>query len=491
MPAPAPAVAAARPGPIVLDGDEPEPLRGAAARTVQNMEASLGVPTATSVRAMPAKLLEVNRQILNNQLARTGAGKVSFTHLIAFAVLRALADFPGLNSSFAEEDGKPVVVRHHHVNLGLAVDVQRRDGAHTLLVPCVKEADTLDFAGFWQAYEALIEKVHGGTMSPDDFAGTTCTITNPGMIGTVHSVPRLMPGQGFIIGVGAIGYPAEYEGADPATLAQLGVSKVTTLTNTYDHRIITGAESGEFLRRIHDLLLGNDGFYDGVFASLAVPYKPARWNPDRSAFADPASQNEKVVQVHSLINMYRVRGHLIANLDPLGRREPRTHPELDITQYDLSIWDLDREFPVGDLGAGRLPSVMPLPRHPRCAARRVLAHRRRRVHAHPGARPEGLDPGAGRGRAARRHPRREAPDPRAAQRRRGVRAFPAHQVPRTETVQPRGRGDARPDARRAVQRSRRLRDDRRRLRHDASRPPQHAGERGRQVVRADLPRVRR
>ena len=157
-----------------------------------------------------------------------------------------------------------------------------------------------------------------------------------------------MPGQGFIIGVGAIGYPAEYEGADPATLAQLGVSKVTTLTNTYDHRIITGAESGEFLRRIHDLLLGDDGFYDDVFASLAVPYEPARWNPDRSAFADPATQNEKVVQVHTLINMYRVRGHLIANLDPLGRREPHTHPELDITHYDLSIWDLDREFPVGE-----------------------------------------------------------------------------------------------------------------------------------------------
>ena len=202
------------------------------------------------------------------------------------------------------------------MNLGLAVDVQRRDGSHTLLVPCVKEADTLDFAGFWHAYEALIEKVRGGTVSPDDFAGTTCTITNPGMIGTVHSVPRLMPGQGFIIGVGAIGYPAEYEGADPATLAQLGVSKVTTLTNTYDHRIITGAESGEFLRRIHDLLLGNDGFYDDVFASLAVPYEPARWNPDRSAFADPATQFEKVVQVHSLINMYRVRGHLIAEPRP-------------------------------------------------------------------------------------------------------------------------------------------------------------------------------
>jgi 2-oxoglutarate dehydrogenase E1 component len=349
------------PGPLMLEGDEPGPLRGAAARTVEVMEASLGVPTATSVRTMPAKLLEVNRQILNNQLARTGGGKVSFTHLIAFAVLRALGDYPALNSSFAEMDGKPVVIRHHRVNLGLAVDHHRRDGTHTLIVPCVKNADSLDFAEFWRAYESLIGKVRGGTVSPDDLTGTTCTITNPGMIGTVHSVPRLMPGQGFILGVGAIGYPAEYEGADPATLAQLGVSKITTLTNTYDHRIITGAESGEFLRRIHDLLLGGDNFYDDAFASLAVPYEPARWNPDRSSLADPATQFEKVVQVHSLVNMYRVRGHLIANLDPLGRREPTTHPELDVTHYDLSIWDLDREFPVGNLGAGRLPrAVMPL-----------------------------------------------------------------------------------------------------------------------------------
>ena len=225
----------------------------------------------------------------------------------------------------------------------------------------MKEAETLDFAGFWRAYEALIVKVRSGQISPDDFAGTTCTITNPGMIGTVHSVPRLMPGQGFIVGVGSIGYPAEFEGADPAALAQLAVSKVTTLTNTYDHRIITGAESGEFLRRIHELLLGADDFYDDLFASLAVPYEPARWNPDRSGFADPATQHEKIVQVHSLVNMYRVRGHLIANLDPLGRREPNTHPELDIAHHDLSIWDLDRDFPIGNLGVGRLPrKVMPL-----------------------------------------------------------------------------------------------------------------------------------
>jgi multifunctional 2-oxoglutarate metabolism enzyme len=362
VPPPAPPVAPApRPGPMLLDGDEPEPLRGGAARTVENMEASLAVPTATSVRAVPAKLLEVNRQILNNQLARTGSGKVSFTHLIAYAVVRALDDFPNLNSSFAIEDGKPVVVRHQQVNLGLAVDVKRRDGTHSLLVPCVKAADTFDFAGFWRAYEELIAKVRSGKVSPDDFSGTTCTITNPGMIGTVHSVPRLMPGQGFIVGVGSIGYPAEFEGADPGAIAQLGVSKITTLTNTYDHRITTGAESGEFLRRIHELLVGDDNFYDDVFASLAVPYEPARWRSDHTSLGDPASQEEKSVQVHALVNMYRVRGHLIANLDPLGRRPPSTHPELDIAHHDLSIWDLDRDFPIGSLGAGRLPRrVMPL-----------------------------------------------------------------------------------------------------------------------------------
>lgn len=336
------------------DGDREEPLRGVAARIAENMQASLSVPTATSVRAVPAKLLEVNRQILNNHLARTGAGKVSFTHLIAYAVVQALDEHPTINSSYEVGNGNPYVVRHAHVNLGLAVDLERPDGTRALLVPNIKGAETLDFRGFWNAYEDLIRKVRAGQMSPDDFAGTTGTITNPGMIGTVHSVPRLMPGQGFIVGVGAIGFPAEFEGADPHALAQLGLSTTTTLTNTYDHRIIGGAESGEFLRRVHDLLLGADEFYDDVFHSLGVPYEPARWNPDRSALADPMALNEKVVHVHQLINMYRVRGHLIANLDPLGRREPHTHPELDVSHYGLSIWDLDREFPAGSLGAGTL-----------------------------------------------------------------------------------------------------------------------------------------
>jgi 2-oxoglutarate decarboxylase len=336
--------------PLVLEGEEPRTLRGASARVVENMEASLGVPTATSVRTVPAKLLEVNRMILNNHLARTGGGKVSFTHLIAFAVLRGLEQVPVMNSGFGSAEGEPVSVRHAHVNLGLAVDVKKSDGSHSLVVPNIRAADTLDFAQFHAAYEEMIAKVRDNKLSPDDFAGTTGTITNPGTIGTVHSVPRLMPGQGFIIGVGAIGFPAEYEGADPHTLAKLGVSKTVTLTSTYDHRIIQGAESGEFLAAVHQLLVGGNDFYDEIFKSFAVPYEPARWSVDiPEVEEEPIAAHDKAVHVQQLINMYRVRGHLIANLDPLGRKDPVTHPELDINAYDLTIWDLDREFPTGGL----------------------------------------------------------------------------------------------------------------------------------------------
>ncbi len=347
--------------PLLLAGEEAKPIRGAAARTVENMEASLRVPTATSVRNVPAKLLEVNRQILNNHLNRNARGKVSFTHLIAYAAVQAVRQVPAMGSGYGVENGQPVVVRHDHVNLGLAVDVTKKDGTRTLMVPNLKDAHATDFAGFFAAYEEMIRKVRTNAITVEDFAGTTGTITNPGMIGTVHSVPRLMPGQGFILGVGAIGYPAEYEGADPHTVARLGISKTITLTSTYDHRVIQGAESGEFLRAIHDLLLGGHGFYDAIFQSFAVPYEPARWSTDVSALDNEHAHNEKVVHVHQLINMYRVRGHLIANLDPLGRREPDTHPELDINHHGLSIWDLDREFPVGSLGAGvLLRATMPL-----------------------------------------------------------------------------------------------------------------------------------
>ncbi|HVJ96264.1 MAG TPA: 2-oxo acid dehydrogenase subunit E2, partial [Acidimicrobiia bacterium] len=356
-PAPAPASAPAAPAPapsngnapVTLEGEAPEPLRGAAARVVQNMEASLDVPTATSVRAVPAKLLEVNRQILNNQLKRERGGKVSFTHLIGFAVLRALETVPRMNASFGTVDGTPSVVHHEHVNLGLAIDLAKKDGTRTLLVPNIKNADTLDFAAFHAAYEDLIRRARSNKLTVDDFAGTTVSITNPGTIGTMHSVPRLMPGQGVIVGVGAITYPPEYEGADPQTLAEIGVSKIVTLTSTYDHRIIQGAESGEFLARIHELLLGGDQFYDDLFASFDVPYEPARWSPDRKPLDGSVEAMQKVIAVQQLINMYRVRGHLIANLDPLGFKEPKTHEELDPNHWGLTIWDLDREFPTGGL----------------------------------------------------------------------------------------------------------------------------------------------
>ncbi|MCU1430054.1 MAG: kgd [Actinomycetia bacterium] len=351
-PAPLPAAANGR-APLVLEGEEALPLRGAAARVVTNMEASLGVPTATSVRSVPAKLLEVNRQILNNHLSRTRGGKVSFTHLIGFAVVRALARVPVMNSSYGEVDGKPTVVRHEHVNLGLAIDQQKPDGSRTLLVPNIKHADTLDFAGFHAAYEEVVRKARNNKLTPDDFAGTTVSITNPGTIGTMHSVPRLMPGQGVIVGVGSIAYPPEYEGADPQTLADMGVSKIVTLTSTYDHRVIQGAESGEFLATLHDLLLGGSGFYDELFAAFDMPYEPARWSQDHRPLDGSAESVEKPLAVYQLINMYRVRGHLIANLDPLGLKEPKTHPELDPMHWGLSIWDLDREFPTGGLAGKR------------------------------------------------------------------------------------------------------------------------------------------
>ncbi len=332
------------PGSPVFEGDTTATLRGAAARIAENMAASLAVPTATSVRVVPAKLLEVNRTILNNHLQRQRQGKASFTHILAYAVVKALRDVPAMNAGYAIVDGQPTLVHHAHVNLGLAVDLERSDGSHSLVVPNIKQADTLDFQAFRAAYEACIRKARDGKLGPDDLAGTTVTITNPGTVGTVHSVPRLMPGQGVIVGVGAIDYPAEYQGADPGMLARIGVGKTITLTSTYDHRIIQGAESGAFLGRVHAYLLGQERFYDEIFRSVHVPYEPAKWTTDRNPSDDERSQAEKQARVLQLINMYRVRGHLIADLDPLGVRSTKTHDELDPTFWGLSIWDLDREF---------------------------------------------------------------------------------------------------------------------------------------------------
>ena len=318
------------------------PLRGVAARIAENMHASLEVPTATSVRTVPAKLLEENRRIINRYIGARRGGKISYTHLIGWAVLKALQKRPAMSSSYAEADGKPHIVAHKHVNFGLAVDIER-SGTRTLLVPNIKRADELDFAGFWSRYEDLIRRIRANKLEVDDFKDTTVTLTNPGTVGTNQSVPRLMQGQGLIVGTGAITYPPEYEAADPKVIAQLGVSKVITITSTYDHRVIQGAESGQFLSEVHDLLLGGDRFYDELFASLRIPYEPARWSRDSAPADDIDEHREKQSRVAQLVNMHRVRGHLLAELNPIGW-EVLAHPELTLSHYGLTVWDLDREF---------------------------------------------------------------------------------------------------------------------------------------------------
>ncbi|CAN5683744.1 multifunctional oxoglutarate decarboxylase/oxoglutarate dehydrogenase thiamine pyrophosphate-binding subunit/dihydrolipoyllysine-residue succinyltransferase subunit [soil metagenome] len=333
-------------------------LRGPAAVVAERMEASRDIPTATSVRTVPAKLLEVNRLILNNQLKRlTQGGKVSFTHLIGYAIARAFKELPHLNVAFAEIDSKPHVVRYPHVNLGLAIDLERKDGSRGLVVPNIKEADTLDFRGFWQKYEELVNKARNNRLNPDEFAGTTVTLTNPGTIGTAQSVPRLMPDQGVIVGVGAIQYPPEYQGADAAFLAAQGMGRIVTITSTYDHRVIQGAQSGELLARIHELLLGEDDFYDEVFASLGIPYTPARWAVDDNPPAGSPRWAEKQANVFRLINAFRVRGHLIADLDPLRQKAPTLYAELDPLFYGLTIWDLDRQFATGGMSGSQLMTL--------------------------------------------------------------------------------------------------------------------------------------
>jgi 2-oxoglutarate dehydrogenase E1 component len=338
---------------VAIDA-EATPLRGAAARIVTNMNASLSVPTATSVRNVAARLLEINRTALNESLARSSGAKVSFTHVIAYAILKGLHEVPSMNATFVDavdEKGTPGVRRHEHVGLGLAVDVQKKDGTRTLLVPVIRDADTMDFRAFLLAYEDLVRKVHAGAYGADDLVGATVSITNPGTLGTVQSVPRLMPGQGAIFGVGALTWPAGFEAADPRALAELGVGKVMTLTSTYDHRIIQGAESGLFLKYVAECLTGGHEFYDEVFTSLGIPYEPARWAKDSNPSTNEAEAERilKQIRVQALINMYRVRGHLNAHLDPLSSEPPPLHAELDLASYGLTIWDLQRSFVVDGL----------------------------------------------------------------------------------------------------------------------------------------------
>jgi 2-oxoglutarate decarboxylase len=327
--------------------DKIVPLRGMSRAVAKNMDASLSMPTATTVRDVPAKLLIDNRIIINNHLKRTRGGKVSFTHLIGYALVRALAQYPAMNVLYREVDGKPSLVEPTHVNFGLAVDLPQKDGSRTLVVPNIKAAESMNFIEFWRAYEDLVKRARDNKLGLEDYANTTVSLTNPGGIGTVHSVPRLSEGQAAIIGVGALNYPAEFQGASEKTLNRLAVSKTITLTSTYDHRVIQGAASGEFLKLIHGLLLGEQDFYDEIFESLRIPYEPARWRPDVQV--NPEDQINKVARIQQLIHAYRVRGHLMADVDPL-EYTMRKHPDLDILHHGLTLWDLDREWPTGGFG---------------------------------------------------------------------------------------------------------------------------------------------
>ena len=287
-----------------------------------------------------------------------------------------------MNAAFAMQDDTPARIDREDVNLGIAIDVERKDGSRSLLVPNVKRSQTMDFAQFLKAYNEVVRKARNNTLEISDFEGTTISLTNPGTIGTIASVPRLMQSQGTIIATGQIDYPAEYSAADPSVLADLGISKVMTMTSTYDHRIIQGAESGAFLARVHELLLGADGFYEDHLPRPAHPVR-AGASGARTAIASIASEDEKVAReaaVLQMINAYRVRGHLLADLDPL-EYEVERHPELDPRVL--------RPHHLGPRPRIRLRRPVrqahrEAARHPRHAARDVLRQDRPGVHAHPG-----------------------------------------------------------------------------------------------------------
>ena len=357
--APIPAEAPTSPTAVINlpDTDEAEertdvvnPLRGMAKALATNMDQSIQVPTATSVRTVPAKLMIDNRIVINNHLRRTRGGKVSFTHLIAWAMIKALRELPSQNVYYNEVDGKPVAVHPANINLGIAIDMPKPDGTRGLVVPGIKRAQNMGFGDFLLAYEDVVARAREGALAADDFAGNTISLTNPGGIGTEHSVPRLMKGQACIIGAGALDYPAEFQGSSKRTLADLGIGKTITLTSTYDHRVIQGAGSGEYLKKVHELLIGGGDFYEEIFASLRIPYMPIHWAEDIAV--NTADNVNKISRVQELINAFRVRGHLMADIDPLEYRQ-RSHPDLEIESHGLTFWDLDREFVTGGFGGKR------------------------------------------------------------------------------------------------------------------------------------------
>jgi len=304
------------------------PIRGGAVRIVQNMTESLGVPTATSFRDVEVAALDLRRRELNAALAPR---RVSYTHLIGYALVRAAASHPVMTHAFGLVDGAPHRLDPGGVHLGLAVDVEKKDGTHTLMVPVLRNAAALDFAAFHALYESLVERARANQLLPDDFRGATMTLTNPGTLGTTASVPRLMAGQGTIIATGAI--------------RDAGGQRLMTIGSTYDHRIIQGAESGMFLRTLDRLLQGGESFYESIAESVGLapsslaplPAPGARAVAGAAPAAAPASAPDlqAVAAAMSLVKAFRTHGRLAAQLDPLGSA-PRGDPSLDPGTLGLS-----------------------------------------------------------------------------------------------------------------------------------------------------------
>ncbi|HVA33719.1 MAG TPA: multifunctional oxoglutarate decarboxylase/oxoglutarate dehydrogenase thiamine pyrophosphate-binding subunit/dihydrolipoyllysine-residue succinyltransferase subunit, partial [Candidatus Baltobacteraceae bacterium] len=340
------APAAGTPGPplpAVAPGATLTPLRGPAAALTGYMEQSLGIPTATSFRTLLVDVLDARRKELNGAIKAAGRNeKVSFTHLVAYALVRAAHALPSITYSFRRDDNGAPLRLEPGIHLGLAVDAERKDGSRFLIVPVIKNADALDFAAFRQTYEELVGKARDNKLGADDLQGASFTLTNPGGIGTVASVPRLMAGQGAILAAGAIGYPPGFATANEQSLKLLGVSRIMQMTSTYDHRVIQGAQSGEYLRRVDELLQGRDGFYEAVFASLglqaaAVPQVTTAGAPVGAAPPAPPSDEmlRAVAAGMAIVSAYRRFGHLGANLDPLGT-EPVGDSSLEPQTYGLT-----------------------------------------------------------------------------------------------------------------------------------------------------------
>ncbi|MFZ4589516.1 MAG: multifunctional oxoglutarate decarboxylase/oxoglutarate dehydrogenase thiamine pyrophosphate-binding subunit/dihydrolipoyllysine-residue succinyltransferase subunit [Ignavibacteria bacterium] len=346
--------------PKPVAGEDVVQIRGAGVKIIENMDSSLSIPIATSLRSIPVKVLEENRKYINNHFRKTKQGKISFTHIIGWAIVKALKTIPVLNNAFTIIDGNPMVIKRNDVNIGLAIDLVKKDGTRSLVVPNIKKANLMNFRQFFDSYNDIISRARQNKIEVSDFIGTTISLTNPGTIGTSSSNPRLMVGQGAIIATGSIDYPAGFEASSSDVISSLGLSKVMNITSTYDHRIIQGAESGLFLKKLSELVAGEDGFYDEMFEDLGLLVKPLIWKPDNNTEEFESSLNikeiEKITRVTQMMNMFRVRGHLLSNLDPIHPKA-QYHPELDPLNYGFTVWDFDRKFFCDGLGGYKVATL--------------------------------------------------------------------------------------------------------------------------------------